>query len=82
MYQAYLDGRLEEDPSKTWYKGEQGFFEFYIIPLTKKLETCGVFGVSSQEYLDYATRNRDEWIRKGETLVQRYLESYNNKQKN
>jgi hypothetical protein len=28
---------------------EIGFFDFYIIPLAKKLKECGVFGVSSDE---------------------------------
>jgi len=30
----------------------------YIIPLAKKLKDCGVFGVSSDEYLNYAEKNR------------------------
>jgi hypothetical protein len=30
-------------------EGEIGFFDFYIIPLAKKLKECGVFGVSSDE---------------------------------
>ena len=64
------------DPSKGWYKGEIGFFDFYIIPLAKKLESCGVFGVSSHEYLNYAQMNRDEWEREGESIVQGYLEKY------
>jgi hypothetical protein len=44
--------------SATWYEGELGFFDFYIIPLAKKLKDCGVFGVSSGEYLGYAMTNR------------------------
>jgi len=51
------------------YKGEIGFFDFYIIPLAKKLKDCGVFGVSSDEYLNYAIRNREEWSRKGEAVT-------------
>jgi hypothetical protein len=58
MYFAYLDGRIENDPSLSWYEGEIGFFDFYIIPLAKKLETSGVFGVCSHEYLAYAEQNR------------------------
>ena len=46
-----------------------GFFDFYIIPLTKKLKECGVFGVSSDEYLNYALKNREEWEYKGEAAV-------------
>jgi len=53
-YDAYLNGRAEKDPSEGWYEGELGFFDFYIIPLAKKLEECGVFGVSSDECLNYA----------------------------
>ena len=29
MYVAYLDGRLEKDPSDSWYQGEIGFYDFY-----------------------------------------------------
>eukprot|EP00980_Cylindrotheca_fusiformis_P004972 scaffold1054_cov124-Cylindrotheca_fusiformis.AAC.12 len=75
-YGAYKDGRADSDPSTNWYKGEIGFFDFYVIPLAKKLESCGVFGVSSHEYLNYATSNRAEWVREGEKLVQEYLARY------
>ena len=59
LYVAYLNGRMEKNPADFWYKGEFGFFDFYIIPLTKKLKECGVFGVSSDEYLNYAVKNRE-----------------------
>ena len=59
-YAAYKSGRAETDPSINGYEGELGFFDFYIIPLAKKLKDCGVFGVSSGEYLDYAMKNRNE----------------------
>jgi hypothetical protein len=68
-YQAYLDGRADSNPAKTWYTGEIGFFDFYIIPLAKKLKECGVFGVSSDEYLSYALQNRKEWEERGEDMV-------------
>jgi class 3 adenylate cyclase len=68
-YQAYLDGRAENNPATNWYKGEIGFFDFYIIPLAKKLKDCGVFGVSSDEYLSYALQNRKEWEERGEEIV-------------
>ncbi|CAB9506494.1 Receptor-type guanylate cyclase gcy [Seminavis robusta] len=76
VYKSYLDGRIDKDPSESWYKGEIGFFDFYIIPLTKKLATCGIFGVSSDEYLSYAENNRNEWEEKGEAIVQGYLETF------
>ncbi|KAG7337346.1 3'5'-cyclic nucleotide phosphodiesterase [Nitzschia inconspicua] len=69
-YQAYLDGRAEKNPAEGWYQGELGFFDFYIIPLAKKLKECGVFGVSSDEYLSYAVENRKEWEKRGEMVVE------------
>ena len=77
MYSAYKAGRAATDPSEGWYKGEIGFFDFYVIPLAKKLESCGVFGVSSHEYLNYAKSNRDEWVRDGEQAVREYIEKHN-----
>lgn len=74
MYDAYRNGRSETDPSDNWYKGEIGFFDFYIIPLAKKLSDCGVFGVSSDEYLNYATKNREEWADKGQEIVATMIE--------
>jgi hypothetical protein len=68
-YKAYAQGRADKDPSDTWYKGEIGFFDFYIIPLAKKLKDCNVFGVSSDEYLNYALSNRREWERRGQEVV-------------
>jgi 3'5'-cyclic nucleotide phosphodiesterase len=68
-YHAFKAGRSDVDPAENWYKGEIGFFDFYIIPLAKKLKDCGVFGVSSEEYLSYAIVNRKEWEDKGQEVV-------------
>ena len=73
-YAAYKAGRTDKNPADDWYEGELGFFDFYIIPLAKKLRDCGVFGVSSDEHLDYAQRNRQEWMEKGRDTVAEYLE--------
>lgn len=70
MYQAYTEGRSTTNPSNTWYQGELQFFDFYIIPLAKKLKDCGVFGVSSDEYLSFALKNRAEWESKGRAVVE------------
>jgi hypothetical protein len=53
-----------------------GFYDFYILPLAKKLKECGVFGVSSDEYLNYALENRREWQLKGEEIVAGYVRKY------
>eukprot|EP00980_Cylindrotheca_fusiformis_P011775 scaffold2813_cov114-Cylindrotheca_fusiformis.AAC.1 len=75
-YGAYKEGRVDTDPSFSWYQGEIGFFDFYVIPLAKKLQSCGVFGVSSDEYLNYATQNREEWYREGNALVREYISKF------
>eukprot|EP00980_Cylindrotheca_fusiformis_P013632 scaffold3508_cov113-Cylindrotheca_fusiformis.AAC.12 len=76
-YGAYKGGRADSDPSEKWYRGEIGFFDFYVIPLAKKLDSCGVFGVSSDEYLNYAISNREEWVREGEAIVDAYIAKFN-----
>jgi hypothetical protein len=81
MYTAFKEGRAEKDPSQFWYEGEIGFFDFYIIPLAKKLKDCGVFGVSSDEYLQYAQSNRNEWEQKGKEVVEDLIASVENEDK-
>jgi hypothetical protein len=80
-YQAYKDGRAEKNPADGWYEGEIGFFDYYIIPLAKKLKDCGVFGVSSDEYLNYAIRNRQEWEARGREVVSEMLEMVKSREK-
>jgi hypothetical protein len=74
LYQAYRSGRMDVDPSNFWYKGELGFFDNYIIPLAKKLKDCCVFGVSSEECLNYALQNRAEWEQRGEEALAAMIE--------
>ena len=75
MYEAYRTGRAAQNPVDFWYQGEIGFFDFYIIPLAKKLKDCGVFGVSSDEYLNYAMKNREEWEARGHEVVMEMVEA-------
>ncbi|KAL7581160.1 hypothetical protein ACA910_005950 [Epithemia clementina (nom. ined.)] len=72
MYAAYLAGRTEKDPTEGWYEGEIKFFDGWVIPLAKKLRECGVFGVSSDEYLNYAEKNRAEWVVRGEDVLESF----------
>jgi hypothetical protein len=74
MSKAYLDGRSPRDPAETWYEGEIMFFDKYIIPLAQKLNECGVFGVSSDEYLNYANQNRKLWAIRGDAIVAECVE--------
>lgn len=58
----------------SFFAGELGFFDNYIIPLAKKLKECKIFGVSSDEYLNYALQNRAEWQERGEEIVEEMKE--------
>jgi len=73
---AYQAERGGQNPVESWYKGELGFFDFYIIPLANKLKDCGVFGVSGDEYLNYVLMNRAEWEQRGTDLVAEMTELY------
>jgi hypothetical protein len=73
MHAAYKEGRMGADPRTFWYQGELGFFDNYIIPLAKKLKECNVFGVSSDEYLAYAMKNRAEWEERGQEMIEAML---------
>jgi hypothetical protein len=73
---AFRAGRMGADPTTFWYKGELGFFDNYIIPLAKKLEDCNVFGVSSDECLNYALQNRAEWEDRGEDMVAEMVKEF------
>lgn len=76
MYSAFENGRSAKDPSVGWYEGEIMFFDKYVIPLAKKLDDCGVFGVSSDECLNYAAQNRKQWAIKGDEIVQAMVQRY------
>lgn len=67
---AFSQGRCAADPATFWYKGELQFFDNYIIPLAQKLKDCNVFGVTSDECLSFALRNRAEWENCGQAVVQ------------
>ena len=74
---AFRSGRgTKRNPASTWYDGELWFFDNYAIPLAKKLDDCGVFGVTSDECLNYALENRKEWAVKGKEIVKRLSMKY------
>jgi len=79
MHAAYKAGRMPKNPADFWVQGELGFFDNYIIPLAKKLETCGVFGVSPDELLYHARQNRNEWKEKGQSIVEELVKEVEGK---
>lgn len=65
LWAAKLAGR-GPDGSANWFKGQIGFFDFYITPLAKRLQQCGVFGELGGLFLDNLNENRARWLREGE----------------
>lgn len=76
---AYRQGRCASDPATFWYEGEMKFFDNYVIPLAQKLKECNVFGVSSDECLNFALRNRAEWEDRGRVIVAEYQAEFGQK---
>ena len=73
LSKGYREGRGASDPRENWYGSEIGFFDFYIIPLAKKLKECGVFGSAASEYLDYAVENRRRWEEEGTEIARKMV---------
>lgn len=69
-YKAWKEGRVDTNPAEIWYQQELDFFDKYAIPLAHRLKESGAFGVSGDEYLNYAEKNRVEWAVKGHDVVQ------------
>ncbi|CAB9500679.1 hydroxynicotinate 3-monooxygenase [Seminavis robusta] len=73
MYRAFKEGRSSKDPSEFWYQGEKAFFNFYIIPLAKKLKKFEVFGSVCDEFLLCAEKNLQEWEFQGQGIVKEMI---------
>lgn len=69
LYVSYAKGRNPRNPKHYWYDSEIVFFDFFMIPLAKKINQCRVYGVSGEEILMYAVQNRDEWKERGQDIV-------------
>jgi len=65
LWAAKLAGR-GPDVSANWFKGQIGFFDFYIIPLAKRLEHCGIFKSLGSLFVENCNENRRRWILEGE----------------
>jgi len=63
------------DPTAIWYRSELAFFDYYVIPLARKMSDSGVFGPSGDQYLTYATNNRNEWEKKGLDALRTMIEA-------
>ncbi len=68
----------DRHPAKNWYESQIGFFDGYVIPLAKRLDACGAFGMEEEgEGIDgvgyfapLAVRNKELWILRGKECTQ------------
>lgn len=79
LWAANLDGR-GPDVSANWYKGQISFFDYYICPLAKRLQQCGVFGEMGSLFLHNLSENRTRWLDQGEELCRQMHEDVLRKQ--
>lgn len=68
FYLARRAGRLCFDPEENWYNGQISFLSHYIIPLSQKMKTCGVFGTTGYVFEYFAVENKKRWIEEGKTI--------------
>jgi hypothetical protein len=69
MHKAFIDRRILRDPSQRWFEGELGCFDFFVLPLTKRLRNCGRFGPTTDDMIAQAEHNRKQWYDMGRALV-------------
>lgn len=74
FYTAHLRGRLTFNPEDNWYENQIGFFSHYIIPLSRKMKTCGVFGTTGNVFEYFATENKKRWVEEGELISVQIME--------
>jgi hypothetical protein len=73
LYVAHMAGRLSFDPCENWYENQIGFFKHYILPLTQKMKTCGVFGHTGSVFGYFAMENKKRWMKEGEDISERII---------
>lgn len=73
FYVAHLSDRLAFDPSENWYENQIGFFSHYIIPLSQKMKTCGVFGTTGNLFEYFAMENKKRWTEEGEAISEEII---------
>lgn len=73
FYVAHLSDRLAFNPSDNWYENQIGFFSHYIIPLSQKMKTCGVFGTTGSVFEYFAMENKKKWTEEGEELSEEII---------
>ena len=60
-HRAFVAGRGLHDPTRSWITTNRIFFVEVVVPLTKRLKECAVFGGAAETFLVRATENKLKW---------------------
>ena len=71
---AHVSGR-GDDPASNWFNGQIGFFDFYVIPLAKRLQQSGVFGIAGDSFVENAVNNKTRWQKDGMMITNNILDN-------
>eukprot|EP00978_Attheya_sp_CCMP212_P042275 scaffold255114_cov23-Attheya_sp.AAC.1 len=63
------------DPAPDWYEHQITFYDWYILPLARKLYMIGLFGINDRDrFVQNATSIRRRWIVEGEAITKEMIE--------
>jgi hypothetical protein len=72
---AFHHDRTTWDPTDGWYQNQINFFDFYILPLAKRMDACGVLGHKSSVFLYFAMENKRRWIDEGHQITDEMVQT-------
>jgi hypothetical protein len=64
LRKAFLEGR-GVDPKPNWFQNQIGFLEFYLAPLSQRLDATGAYGPLGTMFGEVVEKNRDRWLVEG-----------------
>ena len=76
MIAAYESGRVDGNPTVTWYEDEMIYLNELVLPLAGKILDSKAFGVAGDECLFYAADNCVEWVSAGQDVLKEMAEKY------
>lgn len=64
LRKAFLENR-GVDPKPNWFQNQIGFLEFYLAPLSQRLNATGAYGPLGGIFLEVVEECRDRWLVEG-----------------
>mmetsp|Transcript_8331 Transcript_8331/g.17338 ORF Transcript_8331/g.17338 Transcript_8331/m.17338 type:complete len:523 (+) Transcript_8331:164-1732(+) len=78
LRKAYVDEK-GDDPSNGWFNNQNGFLDFYLLPLARKLDDTGAFGdIRGGIFASIVEENRMRWTTEGMAVTMKIIKKGNN----